>query len=77
MARVLVRNLDNEIVDALKNKAKLRGHSLEQELRDILAEAARPTVEERLALSDRLRGLTLDRPQSDSTDLVREERDLR
>lgn len=77
MARVLVRNLDDEIVDALKRKAKLRGCSLEQELRDILAEAARPTVEERLALSDRLRSLTLDRHQSDSTDLVREERDLR
>jgi antitoxin FitA len=77
MARVLVRNLDDEIVDALKRKAKLRGCSLEQELRDILAEAARPTVEERLALSDRLRSLTLARPQSDSTELVREERDRR
>lgn len=77
MARVLVRNLDDEIVDALKRKAKLRGCSLEQELRDILAEAARPTVEERLALSDRLRSLTLDGRQSDSTDLVREERDRR
>lgn len=77
MARVLVRNLEDEIVNALKSKAKLHGHSLEQELRDILAEAARPTVEERLALSDRLRSLTLDGPQSDSTDLVREERDRR
>jgi antitoxin FitA len=77
MARVLVRNLDDDVVDALKDKAKLRGHSLEQELRDILAEAARPRRDERVALADQVRRLTLDRPQSDSTDLVREDRDQR
>lgn len=31
--------------------------------------------EERVALADDVRRLTLDRPQSDSTDLVREDRD--
>lgn len=74
MARVLVDDLDDEIIEVLKSKAKLRGHSLEQELRNILTEAARPTVEERLAISDRIRSLTLERPQSDSTELVREAR---
>lgn len=77
MARVLVRNLDDQIVNALKSKAKLRGHSLEQELRDILAEAARPRHDERVALADQVRRLTLDRRQSNSTDLVREDRDQR
>lgn len=77
MARVLVRNLDDDVVDVLRGKAQLHGHSLEQELREILAAAARPTLEERVALADRVRALTLDRPQSDSTDLVREDRDQR
>jgi plasmid stability protein len=36
MAQVIVRNLDDEVVSSLKLKAELKGHSLEQELRDIL-----------------------------------------
>ena len=33
MGQVIVRNLDDHIIDALKTKAEMRGHSLEQELR--------------------------------------------
>ena len=40
MAQVIVRNLDEEVVSSLKIKAELHGHSLEQELREILKRAA-------------------------------------
>ena len=51
MAQVIVRNLDVRVVAALKRKAKLHGCSLEQELRDILSRAARPSAGERAALA--------------------------
>jgi plasmid stability protein len=77
MAQVLVRNLDDEVVEALKARASLRGHSLEQELREILAEAARPSRDGRVAMARRIRAMTLAVPQTNSTDLVREDRDRR
>ena len=40
MGRVLVRNLDDRVIESLKTKAELKGHSLEQELRDVLTNAA-------------------------------------
>ncbi len=77
MAQVLVRNLDDDVVRALKAKAELHGQSLEQELRLVLARAARPTAAERLELADRIRAMTGDGPQSDSTLLIRADRDSR
>jgi plasmid stability protein len=78
MAQVIVRNLDEKVVDALKCKAELHGHSLEQELRDVLTKAARLTPEERLAFSRRLRAMTpKDVTQTDSAILIREDRDSR
>ena len=78
MAQVLVRNLDEQIVRTLKTKAELRGCSLEQALRDILTEAARLTPEEKVVLSRRLRAMTPQGvPQTDSTLLIREDRDSR
>ena len=41
MGQVLVRNLDDRVIESLKTKAELKGHSLEQELRDVLTNAAR------------------------------------
>ena len=43
MAQVIVRNLDEQVVSSLKFKAELHGHSLEQELREILKRAAELT----------------------------------
>jgi len=54
MGQVLIRNLEDHIIESLKLKAELKGHSLEQELRDILKQAAGPTVKERLAMIDRV-----------------------
>ena len=75
MGQVIVRNLDDRTIAALKAKAALHGTSLEQELRRILSEAARPGPEERLALADEIRAMTPRRAQSDSTRLVRQDRE--
>ena len=75
MGQVIVRNLDDRVIAALKTKAEMRGHSLEQELRLILAEAAKPTIKERQTLADHIRAMTPSKPQTDSTILVREDRE--
>jgi plasmid stability protein len=50
MGQVLIRNLDDEVIAAVRRKAELKGHSLEQELRDIIKAAAPLTHAERSAL---------------------------
>ncbi len=75
MGQVIVRNLEDRVIAALKKKAAMHGRSLEQELRTILAEAATPGPGERVAIADRIRSMTLQKRQTDSTVLVREDRD--
>ena len=41
MAQVLTRQLDDQVVEALKARARVQGLSLEQSLRDLLTDAAR------------------------------------
>jgi plasmid stability protein len=77
MAEVIVRYLDDEVVSSLQIKAELHGHSLEQELREILKRAAPLTTAEKLVLVDRIRAMQ-DRPlETESVDLIREDRDSR
>ena len=55
MAQVLIRNLDESTVESYRQKAKIKGISLEQELRNLL-EANRPfTPAERVAVSRAIR----------------------
>ncbi len=75
MAQVIVRNLPDHVVARLKARAARQKRSLEQELRAILSEAARPSHEEILADLDRIRAMTPRVPQTDSAELIREERD--
>jgi plasmid stability protein len=77
MAQVIVRNLDEQVVSSLKIKAELHGRSLEQELREILKSAAELTVEEKLALIDRIQAMQKRPLENDSADLIREDRDSR
>jgi len=78
MAQVLVRNLDEQVVAALRRKAELHGRSFEQELRVALTTAARLTREERVALARRIRGMTpAGMTQTDSAELIRQDRDTR
>jgi antitoxin FitA len=75
MGQVIVRNLDDRVIAALKTKAELHGQSLEQKLRSILSKAALPNAQEWVALADRIRRLTPKRRQTNSTALIREDRD--
>ena len=50
MGQVLVRGLDDHVIESLKTKAALKGRSLEQELREVLTAAAPLTAEEKIAL---------------------------
>jgi len=51
MGQVLIRNLDDNLIETYKTKARLKGKSLEQELRDVLERNAPFTREERVALT--------------------------
>ena len=78
MANVTIRNLDDEVVKTLKAQAKAHNRSLEAELRQLLTEAA-VLRKKRSAFRkevDRIRKMTpKDRSQTDSVELLREDRD--
>ena len=76
MAQVLVRQLDEKVVVRLKKRAKEHGRSLQSEMKTILEEAV-PDYE---AAWKRIEGFRKrlrksGRTFSDSTDLIREDRD--
>jgi len=77
MSEILVRNLDPDLVERLKMRAKLNRRSLQAEVREILEREVRPSRlsrEELLAIVDRIRSNAP--PQTtDSVDLIREDRD--
>ncbi len=75
MANVTVRNLDDAVVAALKERARANNRSLEGELRQILTDAVGPAGQVDLrALAERIAALTPDRPQTDSVGLLHEDR---
>ena len=77
MGNVTIRNLDDRVIDALKAQAKANQRSLEAELRYVLSQE----VNHRLrmaAFRERTAELTretVDVPQTDSVDLLRQDRD--
>ncbi|MDH4305494.1 MAG: hypothetical protein OEV53_15670 [Nitrospira sp.] len=77
MAQVLVRNLNDKVVARLKKRAKTRGRSLQAEVKTILEEAARDVPEDFWKEADRIREQLKrsGRKFSDSTALIREDRD--
>lgn len=77
MGQVLIRNLDEGVVDRLKRQAEARKISLEQFLREVLSAAAGPSRKEALEAADRIRRMTPKRLTDDSTDLIRADRDSR
>ena len=77
MASLHVRNVDDEIVRKLKERAERNGRSAEAEHRAILSEmlaSERPSFDE---LAARLREKLKDRPHTPSEILLRESRDER
>ena len=77
MATLTIRNLDDEVVERLKKKAKDSNRSLEGEVRELLKQAVnRHSPEELLALADRIAAMTPKGvKQTDSAELLREDRD--
>ena len=78
MANLTIRNVDDEVVEALKAKAKAHNRSLEAEIRQILADQVRrPSWRgaELRALAEKIAAMTPNVPQTDSVELLREDRD--
>lgn len=75
MAQVIIRNLDDDVVQRLKARARAKGHSLEQELREVVTAAARPDLAEFREFAAAMRARYADVPQTDSVELLREDRD--
>jgi antitoxin FitA len=76
MGNILVRNLPDDVVDALKRRARQHNRPLQQEVSDILVRAAqKPEVDIALRAAEirkKLAGKGIE--FSDSVDLLREDR---
>jgi plasmid stability protein len=72
MAEVLVRDLSEDVLNRLKALAKAHGRSLEAELRFILEQAARVTLDmvAARALADEMRTQLAGRSHSDSSEFA-------
>lgn len=81
MGQVVIRNIDDRVLDRLKLRAAAQRKSLEQSLRDLLTDAAKPGREELVAELERIRGMsppgTPGATYPTAEELVREARDER
>jgi antitoxin FitA len=75
MAQVVIRNIDDAAIRRLKARASRKGSSLEKELRTIITDAARVDRSEFRHRAAALRRRLIGRKHSDSTKLIREDRD--
>ncbi|WP_125461685.1 MULTISPECIES: hypothetical protein [Rhodomicrobium] len=80
MGQIIVRNLDDQVIARLKERAQRADQSLEQTVRDILVEAAKPSKTDLWAEIDALRHAAAMRQGPvqtalDPTVLIREDRD--
>ncbi len=75
MAQVVVRNVDDAAIKRLKSRAARKGHSLEQELRLVIAEASREDHAEFWDRAAEIKASLRGRKFSDTTALIREDRD--
>jgi plasmid stability protein len=77
MGQILVRNLDDQLVKRLKEKAKREGQSLEQTAREALAAATLANSREELvAFATEMRARTAKRkPKLDMVAAIRYDRD--
>jgi plasmid stability protein len=77
MDEVIVRDLADDVIAAHERRAAARGVSLEQQLRDVLAEAAGATREELLSRLAACRSSTPPGPRTPAENVIREDRDSR
>jgi plasmid stability protein len=74
MARVLIRELDDRVVEKLKARASRNGRSLQAELQMIVERAAATDVVDGSAVAARIRRKLSDRKHSDSAALAADDR---
>jgi plasmid stability protein len=81
MAQVVIRNLDDRVLERLKVRAAEQRKSLEQSLRELLTDAARFDRTELLDALERIRAMApprnADIEYSTAEQLIREDRDTR
>ena len=80
MAQILVRNLSEKLVRRIKRRAAAGGRSLQGEVKTILEQAyEEPKLDRQafLRLADKIRESFKGRRFSDSTKMIREDRDRR
>jgi plasmid stability protein len=75
MPQLLIRNLDEETIRSLKERAKRHSRSLQGEVKLILEEYASRPDESPLAIADRWQGYFAGRTFSDSSEQVRQDRE--
>lgn len=74
MGQIIVRNLDEDVITRLKRRASERNVSLERHVREVLADAAKPTRAEAIAKIATLRD-SIGPVPGDSTAVIRRMRD--
>ena len=77
MSQLLVRNVPENVVAALKRRAKVNGRSVEAEHRMLLEEALKPRLEKFIERATYWQEKTKGRIKPDSADLIRADRDSR
>mgnify|MGYP001161858811 FL=1 len=77
MANVLVRGLDDDVLKELKASAKAHGRSLQAEIHDVLERAGTRNLAETRRLSGQWLKRLRRSSHSDSTALIRDDRDAR
>jgi len=77
MAQVLIRQLDDQVLAVLRARARCRGMSLEQSLRELLTAAAKAPGNDRTRLSDLRRQTPPAGRLLDVASVIREAREQR
>lgn len=75
MGQLLVRNVSDDGIRALKARAVSHGRSMEAELRAMVQDLAKPKLSDFLAEADRLREETRGRGGPTAEQIIREDRD--
>jgi antitoxin FitA len=75
MAQIIVRNLDDAIVDRLKARARDNDRSLEAEVRHILEQSARVDMAQARQIAIDIRERLKGRKFPDVAELIREDRE--
>jgi plasmid stability protein len=80
MGQVVIRNIEDRVLERLKGRAASQHKSLEQSLREILTDAAKPHPADLLAEAERIRAMSSPPAGTrfpSAEDLIREARDSR